>query len=322
MKQIIRILMASLISLCLFGCAKLDDNNLEEFYDRIQEMNQTDTGTNDETEIEKPNNIEGSSEYLNIVITPKEFGSAIYTVEEIKAMKGLSAEELQKKISTLPDMIQYVIENDFSVESQTIGDFQYISGDYLWHINRTPQMALDLESGSCGSISNLARYILEDDFDAEGYIMWGNEDPIKDDHGGHIFNYFEKDGIMYTFDFTGPIWLKRMGHGVLIRNFKARSRDELIEKINEFNSNPLSTDTVHTVFLIRDTKEDHPPTGQPKNSLSWFIDKRYEDELDLLIYNQEFLETLDYFTVMPPIYDAGFDPETIPYEDLAIATSF
>lgn len=127
---------------------------------------------------------------------PEEFGVPQYSQAEIQEMidSNLTLDEVADRISTISDFIQYIHLKGFG--SSEIGDLKLRVGDYRWGFNRTAQTVFNENEGDCGGDSNLANYILRDDYTSQGYVQ---EDGYK---GGHIYNYF-KQGDLYCFiDFT------------------------------------------------------------------------------------------------------------------------
>ena len=296
MKYIIRYLLCLILILTVFGCSKKQEES-------------EDVGITEQT----PTNVEGSGTYLEKIRVPAEFGVAEYTTEEIASFKDYSAEELKDAIHTIPDLVQYIIECEYAQPPGVIGDFWYRWDNYLVSLNRSPQGALRLQSDSCGSVSNLARYILADDYDYVGFILLASTINYEENCGGHVYNYFVKDGKILTFDFTSPIYYKETadaGAGKLINDF-SEIRHGKHEGHNDYR-----------VVVTRDWYEDHPAgIGVDLNEgggRCWFFDVQYKDNMIVVWDDVEYAKTIsdkipDY--VYHDLFeDVGYDPDTIPYE--------
>ena len=259
-------------------------------------------------------NAEGSGTYLNKIMVPQEFGVAEYSTEQIASFKDCTAEELKDKIHTISDLVQYIIECGYAQPPGVIGDFSYSWGNYLISLNRTPEGALRLQSDSCGSVSNLARYILADDYDYAGFILQASTVNNEENCGGHVYNYFMKDGKMLTFDFTSPIYYNESGDpGLAI----------LINDLSEIRHGKNGVHNDYRVVITKNWYDDHPPVvGADLNSggSCWFLDSQYEDYMTVVWDDTEYAKTIsdkisDY--VYHDLFeDIGYDPTTIPYDEL------
>lgn len=121
-----------------------------------------------------------------------------YSADEIAtlAQEPLTLEEAAAKISTVQDAVNYLIAKDYEVA------YSYNSCTYYKGINWTKTLSSEFtfreNGGTCGGTSNLMNRLLEGDYDSQGYVSYGQSE------GGHIFNYFEIDGMYYYCDFMGP----------------------------------------------------------------------------------------------------------------------
>lgn len=125
---------------------------------------------------------------------PAGLGKPMYTAGEIQQMidAELTLDEIAEKISTYPDLVQYLYLKNFSTLS--VPDSNFWFGGYQWQCSRSAQDAFDRNGGGCGERANLCNYILQGDYDEQGYILdVANE-------GGHIFNYFKENGVYYFSD--------------------------------------------------------------------------------------------------------------------------
>jgi len=125
-----------------------------------------------------------------------------YSAIEIQQMidQNLTLDEVADKIDTISDLVQYLYRKKFTTCS---GDLKLDYNGYRWSLNRSASVVFSENQGNCGGCSNLANYILKGDFDTQGYVNFSATD------GGHIFNYFFRDGTYYFMDLTQIV---RSGH--------------------------------------------------------------------------------------------------------------
>lgn len=128
----------------------------------------------------------------------QELGAAQYTRQEIRQMidAGLSLEELAEKLSTVYDVQQYFLEAGIGF---TNGDIKQYFDGIQWHFNDSPQVVLRQNSANCGSGSGLINYLLQGDYEEQGYLHYAAN------LGGHIFNYFRSGDRFYIWDWTMKI---------------------------------------------------------------------------------------------------------------------
>lgn len=128
---------------------------------------------------------------------PEGFGTPEYTVAEIREMitENLSVDQVAEKLSTYADVVQFLYLRNYQVyNGNELWELHFFVEDIEWGVNVTPQISLDLNMGNCGSTSNLINYLLQGDYDAQGYVAEAARD------GGHVYNYFKSDGVYYVSD--------------------------------------------------------------------------------------------------------------------------
>ena len=294
-----KILMLLLLFLC--GCSANNNKSIEE-----------ESFNNEETVV--INDAEGAASYVTGMLILKEFGVAQYSAEEIRTFKDYSAEQLKESIHTISDFVQYVIECDFANPPGALGDFKFRFGDYDISVNRTPESTLATQCNSCGAISNLARYILADDYDEVGFIIQG-EATMDKPSGGHIYNYFRNGNEILTFDFTGAF--KYRDTGIILSEMR---------KANDFSKvsrGQRASSFLYTVVATTNWNQDHPPIAmidyRDKAGLCYFFDSRYKDNLIIIFNDDEYRKMLSETTdfIYHELFeDIGFDPDSIPYDDM------
>ncbi|MBE0451993.1 MAG: copper amine oxidase N-terminal domain-containing protein [Clostridia bacterium] len=125
---------------------------------------------------------------------PFELGMAKMTIDEVETLVGAEPEIIQEKISTVADLLQYMISAKYKTAS---GDEQISENGYTWHHNRTSESTIRKNEGNCGATANFANYILKDDYDEVGFINFSADSR----QGGHIFNYIKQDDQYHIIDF-------------------------------------------------------------------------------------------------------------------------
>ena len=129
-------------------------------------------------------------------LIPESSGAPEYTLEQLQEMvdAGLPLEEVAEKISTIVDLARYLQVKGYAQDQR--GDLKFQYNGQQWHCNRSAQVVFADNSGNCGGGSNLANFILQGDYEKQGYIHYAGN------RGGHVINYFYKDGLYYVLDLT------------------------------------------------------------------------------------------------------------------------
>ncbi len=128
----------------------------------------------------------------------KVFAATKYSDSEIAALakENLTLEEAAAKISTVQDAVNYLMAKDYDMK-YSYNSCMYYNG-VEWSNTLSSEFTFRENAGTCGGTSNLMNRLLEGDYDSQGYVN------LCQSEGGHIFNYFEKDGLYYYCDFVGP----------------------------------------------------------------------------------------------------------------------
>lgn len=125
---------------------------------------------------------------------PSELGMPKLTKEEVEELIGADPKIIQQKISTVYDLIQYMESSNYKNIS---GDTKVVDKDYVWSFNKPALITINDNKGNCGATSNLANYILKDDYDEIGFIHFSADSG----QGGHVFNYIKQNNKYYIIDF-------------------------------------------------------------------------------------------------------------------------
>lgn len=122
-------------------------------------------------------------------------GAPQYDRAQIRQMieEELTVEELAERISTIYDAQQFFLEADIDFVD---GDIKQSTNGIQWHYNDSPALVLQQGYGNCGSGSSTFNYLLQNDYDEQGYCVYAGN------RGGHIFNYFRNGEQYYVLDWV------------------------------------------------------------------------------------------------------------------------
>ena len=237
----------------------------------------------------------GYGTYLDTLHLPDLLGKPQYSQAEIRQMLDYSLDELRDAIYTVPDMIQYIVESGYGVEPKLEDDIHFEHGGYDWSVNKSAQGALLSSCPSCGAISNLTRYILQDDYDEEGYVFWFACNKTENlPVGGHVFNYYRVGGEFVTFDYTS-VEMGRIADGTpcwVVNDFSGIKEEVLREQSPELS--------MHTIFVDRDPQRDHVAVSMNHaGKACLFVDARNRDHVVLLYQDEAWQKACPSFEYHP-----------------------
>ena len=238
----------------------------------------------------------GYGKYLDTLRLPDLLGKPQYSQAEIRRMLDYSLDELRDAICTVPDMIQYIVESGYGVDPKWENDIHFEHGGYTWSVNKSAQGALLSSCPSCGAVSNLTRYILQDDYDEEGYVIWDTYDQTTNSaNGGHVFNYYRIGNKFVTFDYTSV----DTGH-----IYASSTRCWVVDDLSGIKDKVLREQspeyTMHTIFIDRDPQRDHVAIGWGHNGKSCtFVDARNRDRIVLLYQDEAWQRSCPSFEYHP-----------------------
>lgn len=237
----------------------------------------------------------GYGKYLDTLHLPDILGKPQYSQAEIRQMLDYSLDELRDAIYTVPDMIQYIVESGYGVEPKWEDDIHFEHGGYDWSVNKSAQGALLSSCPSCGAISNLTRYILQDDYDEEGYVFWYACNKTENlPVGGHVFNYYRVGGEFVTFDYTS-VEMGRIADGTpcwVVNDFSGIKEEVLREQSPELS--------MHTIFVDRDPQRDHVAVSMNHaGKACLFVDARNRDHVVLLYQDEAWQKACPSFEYHP-----------------------
>ena len=127
-------------------------------------------------------------------------GGVTLTAEEAYELLSMSPEQVKERVKTAGDLLMYML-------AAKIGD---LGGDreknidgVTWHYNISAKQVLSGHLGNCGSMANLANYLLEGDYEEIGFVEHAY---YIGNGGGHVYNYIRQDGSVYIVDFSWYIF--------------------------------------------------------------------------------------------------------------------
>lgn len=123
-------------------------------------------------------------------------GKPTLTLADMKLMER-KPEVVKTKIKNLYEFILYMRAWDFKGADSNNKD--WFDGNLSWAIEQSPQRAFTANNGECGDHAKLVSYILENDYEEVGQIMYKADITYG---MGHVFNYIKYNGKYYVFDFT------------------------------------------------------------------------------------------------------------------------
>ena len=290
---------AALVSVCALGANGKNGKTLYETIFSVK-MPQTLSDTIDRLAGRAPKRdtsraAAGYGAYLDTLHLPDILGKPQYSQAEIRQMLDYSLDELRDAIYTVPDMIQYIVESGYGVEPKWEDDIHFEHGGYDWSVNKSAQGALLSSCPSCGAISNLTRYILQDDYDEEGYVFWYACNKTENlPVGGHVFNYYRVGGEFVTFDYTS-VEMGRIADGTpcwVVNDFSGIKEEVLREQSPELS--------MHTIFVDRDPQRDHVAVSMNHaGKACLFVDARNRDHVVLLYQDEAWQKACPSFEYHP-----------------------
>lgn len=292
---------AALVSVCALGAAAKDGKTLyeaifgEALPQTLSEKIERLSGRAPKRDTSRAK--AGYGKYLDTLHLPDILGKPQYSQAEIRQMLDYSLDELRDAIYTVPDMIQYIVESGYGVDPKWEKDIHFLHGGYEWSVNKSAQGALLSDSPSCGAVSNLTRYILQDDYDEEGYVCYQTyDDRTNQANGGHVFNYYRVGGKYITFDYTS------VDTGSIYAN---STRCWITDSLEEIGQQILAVEQepgfrMHTIFIERDVHRDRAAIGCGHDGKQCtFVDARHQNEIVLLYQDVAWQKSCPTFEYHP-----------------------
>lgn len=127
-------------------------------------------------------------------------GGTTMSAEEAYALLDMTPEEVKDRVHTAGDLLMYMLAAKIGDNG---GDRCIDIDGKQWHYNMNAFEVMQTHLGNCGSMANLANYLLEGDYDEIGFIEHAY---YIGNGGGHVYNYILYEGSYYIVDFSWYIF--------------------------------------------------------------------------------------------------------------------
>ena len=127
-------------------------------------------------------------------------GGTTMSAEEAYALLDMTPEEVKDRVHTAGDLLLYMLAAKIGDNG---GDRCMEIDGKQWHYNMNAFEVMQTHLGNCGSMANLANYLLEGDYDEIGFIEHAY---YIGNGGGHVYNYILYEGSYYIVDFSWYIF--------------------------------------------------------------------------------------------------------------------
>lgn len=126
---------------------------------------------------------------------PVELGKQTLSFDEAEALVGRAPIIVKNRVKTFADVLQYSIAASFGSDNEAFTP-RYSEHGSSWSCDWDGEVQLANNWFTCcGGASNYVGYLLDGDYDEEGWIQyWGG--------GNHHFPWVKKDGKYYIIDLT------------------------------------------------------------------------------------------------------------------------
>ena len=115
--------------------------------------------------------------------------------EEIESLGESSPEEVREEITLIGDLLNYLYQHYDRSGGNVRVEPEQGSNDHKWQFPEPAKSVIETKTANCAGASNLAAYVLENNYDEVGYLN-DHIGYISGDPGGHVISYV-KDGDNY-----------------------------------------------------------------------------------------------------------------------------
>lgn len=122
-------------------------------------------------------------------------GGVTLSAEEARALVNASPETVRVAVHTAGDVLMYMLAAQIT---DCGGDRTMQVDGNVWHYNLNAREVMEQHQANCGASANLARYLLDGDYDEVGFILHAY---YAGNGGGHVYNYIIHEGKTYIVDF-------------------------------------------------------------------------------------------------------------------------
>ena len=202
---------------------------------------------------------------MQYLITPQ------YTQEQLDqwVSEDLTLEQWAEKITVPADAIAAL--NALGYGTMLYNDNMEVSrtGGVHWCGIWNAQKVFEMRSGNCGGTSHIMNALLSGDFDEQGYVEYNGN------YGGHIYNYFVKDGVYALCDFVGLFTSERTYIGEGPTDYIVYLGSDLQafadSYMNEWGHNdPENSEYIYHLFMYPQEGVKHPKGFDSKSPATKF----------------------------------------------------
>lgn len=225
-------------------------------------------------------------EFLLYLTTPQ------YTQEQLEqwVSEDLTLEQWAEKITVPADAIAALKALGYSVDH--FDNVVFTQQGTIWGGVWNAQKVFDMGGGRCGGTSHIINALLAGDFDEQGYVAYNGN------NGGHIFNYFLKDGMYAMCDFVDLFAQTRLYIDQEDLAFVVYLGTDLQEFADNYMSRPNHNDPegseyIYHLFMYAREGASYPKgkdaKSPPTKFNNWIIDvlpEEYREEY-VFLYERE-----------------------------------
>ena len=216
-----------------------------------------------------------------------------YSTAEIKEMAnaGLSLDEAADEISTISDAINYLKASGYFVGRYSFNP--YINYNNIeWTRGLSADFTYEKMAGTCAGTANLLNRLLKDDFDEEGYVEHRNS------RGGHVFNYFKRDGVYYFCDFVNPAFTDDPYSYLKYKTTDPEDFGQYYLNRAKHNNDISSEFYIMNLYMYSRNGKDNLACGFDPNHIVYTpLDAFYSDQIPNTVENLKVLFIRDDFLI-------------------------
>lgn len=134
--------------------------------------------------------------------------------------------DLKEKVNTIYDVMHLIQTMNLKIDD---GNQQVEYQNVYWEIPRPVENSLKTKFSNCYGLSELAVYLLNDNYEEIGFLHFGKMD------NGHIINYIKHNNKYYVFDLTG-YFNDNVSAGIETGDFSDYYKKDSLDNIHEVNS--------------------------------------------------------------------------------------
>lgn len=244
---------------------------------------------------------------MGYLVTPQ------YTQEQLEqwVREDLTLEQWADRIKVPVDAIAAL--NALGYRSMLYDDNAEISrhNGIIWGGNWNAQKVFDVRSSSCAGTSHIMNALLSGDFDEQGYVGYNGN------YGGHIFNYFMKDGMYAMCDFVGLFTSERMYIGEGETDYIVYLGSDLQAFSDDYmngrgHNDPEDSEYIYHLFMYPQEGVNHPKGFDSKSPATKFGNRLWDVLPEIFREDYVFLYEREGYPIRwKPIADPATWPEIL-----------